>query len=356
MNNPTPASLLKKITLKRAALAEAKAAHAVALAESRAASHDLATSDPVDNYFSKSRSHSADVAVYKAYRLVDRRAYALATLGDALDSARRTAAAARRAADAALHDAGMDATAEDRAAYARAVQADDEAAEALAAATADSRALAAASRAALAVAAGDTPAAEAPAAAAPKPLAAAPEAPKPAAEAPKPLAATPEEVSAGFMRAADRVFADMAANCARLEAERAKREAALAAAETPPPPPAPLAGTGSAAQAAANAAWNEAAAREAAALRPTADGEAVDAVASLATLPASLVEAARAYLAAVAADCGVADAARHFGAEKDAVAFENTGDAAAEARALISAANYNAACRAIDARRAARNA
>jgi hypothetical protein len=74
-------------------------------------------------------------------------------------------------------------------------------------------------------------------------------APLAAAEA-KPLAATPEEISAGFMRAADRVFADMARNCARLEAERVKREDALAAA--------------SAAPAAANAAWNNAAACEAA--------------------------------------------------------------------------------------------
>jgi hypothetical protein len=101
----------------------------------------------------------------------------------------------------------------------------------------------------------------------------------------------------------------------------------------------------------------DAAAQDAATLRPTADGEAVDAVACLATLPASLVEAARAYLAAVAADCGVADAARHFGAEKDAVAFEHTGDAAAEARALISAANYNAAVKDFRAAcKAARNA
>ena len=136
MNNPTPASLLKKITLKRAALAEAKAAHAVALAECRAASHDLASSDPVDNAFSVSRSHAADTAVFKANALVKRRAYALATLEDALDSARHAAAAARAAADRALHDADLSATAEDRTAYARAVEADEEAAEAVAAPTA----------------------------------------------------------------------------------------------------------------------------------------------------------------------------------------------------------------------------
>ena len=225
MTKHTPASLLKKITIKRDSLAEAKAAHAVALAECRAASHDLATADPVDNAFAVARDNAARSAVFKANALVKRRAYALAGLEDALDAARHAAAAARAAADRALHDADLSATAEDRTAYARAVEADEEAAEAVAAAT----------------------------------------------------------------------------------------------------------------------------------LRPTADGEAVDAVASLATLPASLVEAAREYLAAVAADCGVANAARHFGAEKDAVAFENTGDAAAEARALISAANYNAAAREIDARRA-RNA
>jgi hypothetical protein len=90
----TPADLDKRIEAKRAALAEAKAAHAVALAESRAASHDLAMSDPVDNAFSMSRANSAGSTVFKANALVKRRAYALATLEDALDSARRTAAAA----------------------------------------------------------------------------------------------------------------------------------------------------------------------------------------------------------------------------------------------------------------------
>jgi len=118
----TPASLLKKITLKRNALAEAKAAHAVALAEFHAR---RAATNSHDNS-----------AVFKACALVKRRAYALAGLEDALDSARHAAAAARRAADAALHDADMDATAEDRTAYARAVQADEEAAEAVAAAAA----------------------------------------------------------------------------------------------------------------------------------------------------------------------------------------------------------------------------
>jgi hypothetical protein len=226
-----------------------------------------------------------------------------------------------------------------------------------------------------------------------------------ACEVPRPIGISTASLAARAAReareAGDRAIARAAGQVKRATAAafRARRAYEATFAEA-----APLAGTGSAAQAAANAAWNEAAAHEAAlhaaaaavdaaardhgfngpehpaalaaysaalaahrlaieaaqdaaTLRPTADGEAVDAVACLATLPASLVEAARAYLAAVAADCGVADAARHFGAEKDAVAFEHTGDAAAEARALISAAAYNAACRAIDDRRAAaRNA
>jgi hypothetical protein len=101
----TPADLDKRIEAKRAALAEAKAAHAVALAESRAASHDLAMSDPVDNAFSMSRANSAGSTVFKANALVKRRAYALATLEDALDSARRTAAAAEATALATLRAA-----------------------------------------------------------------------------------------------------------------------------------------------------------------------------------------------------------------------------------------------------------
>jgi predicted amidohydrolase len=115
MNN-TPASLLKKITLKRAALAEAKAAHAEAVRTASASARSLGYSDPVDNAIDKARADADSRAVFDAHRLVKRRAYALAGLEDALDRAHVMAAAAHRAADVALHDADLDATAEDRAA------------------------------------------------------------------------------------------------------------------------------------------------------------------------------------------------------------------------------------------------
>jgi hypothetical protein len=78
-----------------------------------------------------------------------------------------------------------------------------------------------------------------------------------------------------------------------------------------------------------------------------------DAVVSIAKLPPALVTAALALVAAVKNDAGVNVAARAFGAEREAAGMPATGNGLAEARAVITAADYNAACRRIDAERAA---